>query len=95
MIIVAALLFAPSENVTVVEARGAYEECMGSYAQVEMTGGKSALTIALEAARVCKVEERAFSDSLDRANATTGGHGFHEHRMAAIRRIIKLIEGQR
>lgn len=94
---IALALTAPSEP----PERHAWDDCLLAYAQTESFGGKTAVSIAVEAVGVCAAERQLYVKALVRqfqATATPGNSAldqavakFEVDRKAALRRVIAFV----
>lgn len=89
MFMVALLAAAPTPSVEADRAR--YEDCMTAYAQVEMMGTKSTVTIAIEATEVCARERAQLTRSLLKSAPVYALVGIEAEQAKVVRRVIAFM----
>lgn len=94
LLLAIALAVAPDAQPSAA-ARARYEECLGSYAQVEMMGRKSAATIAMEAIQVCGREQTVFQQRFLRNSVSENMDALAVENAAIARRLIGFINRNR
>ena len=92
--LIVALLAATSPSLDEVY-RTRYEDCMLAYAQVEMMGTKSTITIAIQAREVCRREQEQYRQSLIESIPGANEDLLDGFSAAVVRRVIAFTNRYR